>query len=542
MSEETPPVDIQHIAEVHRDDSTRRFVSTPLPHSCQIGQTNIDSNNGIKTNQNTGITLLANAVNIDLSKYLNQMHCNPSTSEIVNNTNSKVETICDLNVLPKRKQNVKQPVLNHTSNTHALPNEKATNKLMLESGKRKRDSPLKRNVREKLLQYAYKDKSTKNVTFDLQADADATNNVDMEERVSASSSAASTSSLTAVQERSYETLETALPQRRSRPVHRHIQHTVNVQTLPTEDEMRKYQVPDSMETIWKLYEQRLRTVGRAQARIAQLTSNIQAGNPPSWCFGGTQAPLYMRPYHPELVAVSLEYAMKMAITARNIIIRQTESDAMQARHLQETLLRMYKQENDPNFELATGRAEGIAAHYNRKEVALNIRQTEEDQQNIPTETEEWAEILCRRKVTKASARSRSRSNSKEAKKKAQKTSHANKTTPKQPKKSVPSTSTQPPSTSNNNKKKTTSHQQNQSYQEWKASKAEAQNQAPRHSSSNTSNLPRPSSSNTHVRGGYVPQPRTQQQSSAAGTNNQRQTQLNEEELRLITLLRASKNV
>ena len=301
--------------------------------------------------------------------------------------------------------------------------------------------------------------------------------------------------------------------------------------------MRRYQVPDSKEPIWKLYEQKLRTVGRAQARLEQLNVGIAAGNPPSWCFGGTQAPLYMRPYHPEMVAVTLEYAMKMAITARNILIRQAETDAGQARHLQETLSRMYKQDKDPNFELATGRAEGIAAHYTRKEVALNERQTDEDQKNIPTEVEDWAEMLCRRKVTKPTARSRSRSRSKEAKKKAKKTNNTNKNAPKQHQKSTPSTSAQ--STSSNKKKPSQPH--SQTYQEWKASKASSSAQAPRHSSSNTSTMPRASSSSTHVRSGYAPPSRPAQQAPSAGPSNQRQTPLNEEELRLITLLRASKN-
>ena len=339
-----------------------------------------------------------------------------------------------------------------------------------------------------------------------------------------------------VQVRSSTSLTSALQQRQSRQATRLPAHTEGVQTLPTDDEMRQYQVPESKAPIWKLYEQKLRTVGRSQARIQQLTREIEDGNPPSWCFGGTQAPQNLRPFHSELVATTLEYAMKMAITARNILIRDTEQDAGQARHLQETLSRMYKQDKDPNFELATGRAEGIASHYNRKEMALNISLSEDDQTNIPDTVDEWAEMLCRRKVSKPNTRSRSRSGSKDNKKQQKKSAQNKPVSSKNQKKKSPPA---------NNIITTTNKRSNQqpgpSYQQWKTSKYGAQTTAPRASSSNTSNNPRTSSSSTNQRGSYVQPNKQAQSASTQGNTNQRQTNLNEEELRLITLLRASKN-
>ena len=57
------------------------------------------------------------------------------------------------------------------------------------------------------------------------------------------------------------------------------------------------------------------------------------------------------------------------ITAKNILIRQAEWDAGEARHLQETQ--------------ATIRATGIAAHYATKEETPSALISEEDQQFIP---------------------------------------------------------------------------------------------------------------------------------------------------------------
>ena len=103
----------------------------------------------------------------------------------------------------------------------------------------------------------------------------------------------------------------------------------------------------------------------------------------------------------------------MAITAKNIMVRQAERDAGEARHLQETLQRMYRADNDPDFELAIGRASGIAAHYATKEETLAARTSEEDKQFIPNTADEWAESLGRRKVVQPSTRNRSRSKSRD---------------------------------------------------------------------------------------------------------------------------------
>ena len=258
---------------------------------------------------------------------------------------------------------------------------------------------------------------------------------------------------------------------------------------------------------------------------------MDEGNPLSWCFGATQAPQYMRPFHPELVAVTLEYAMKMAITARNLLIREAEQDAGQARHLQETLIRMYKQDNDPNIDLAVGRATGIAEHYTRKEELLNIRLPEEDQPNIPTEVNEWADILCRRKVSKPSTRSRSRSKSRDKKKDTKKANAKN-----APKNQKASTSTQ-----GQPQKRKNTQQQGLTFQQWKQSKVGPTQQNPRPSSSSTSIQAKPSLNSLAKQSVHQAQMIPNNTPYSAATNNQRPTNLNEEELRLITLLRASKN-
>ena len=349
MAEDLNLVDIDHTEEVYRKDSNRRYVSTTFPYSCQIGQTNKSASTSSLPNIDMESNICVNASEIDLSIHFDKMHCSKiATLESEKETRSN-EAV-NKNLCTGRQLN--SPV--------ALPTTKTLNcdfpilyvvttpKTLSKPEKRKRDSPQTRNVREKLAQYAYKDRSTKNVTFALQAMDDATNQVEMDDGASTSASITSMGQET-IRERSYTTLNTALPQREGRTVHKLAQHTEEVQTLPTEDQMRQYVVPEAKAPIWKLYEQKLRTVGRAQARVKQLTKDIEDGNPPSWCFGGTQAPQYMRPFHPELVAATLEYAMKMAIIARNILIREADQDAGQARHLQETLMRMYKQDRDPNF-------------------------------------------------------------------------------------------------------------------------------------------------------------------------------------------------
>ena len=535
MAEDQITGDIHH-AEVYRTNSNRRYVSTPFPYSCQIGQTNPSTNDSSLNNSDTPKNIPVDASNKDLNTYFSEMHCNPKKSNVEKDINSEpaITKIND-NVNGARQENpVATPTTSRMISLLAPLFVRDCNPPSPLTTKRKRTSPQTRNVREKLLTYAYKNRSTKNVTFVLQADEDATTNVDMEERVTNSSSTTSID-INPIQVRSLENLNTALPQRLSRPASRHSQQSEAMQTLPTEEQMRKYQVPDSKAPIWKLYEQKLRIVGRCQSRIETLSTEITNGNPPSWCFGGTQAPQYMRPFHPELVALSLEYAMKMAITARNLLIRETDQEAEQVRHLQETLSRMYKQDKDPNFELAIGRAEGIAQHYTHKERALNIRLSEEDQANIPTEVSEWADILCRRKVNKPNARSRSRSRSRDKK---QRTSN----------KAQPSTSQNQKKNTKNNYKgsappKNPKGQQHQgtSFQQWKLNQESAKTQAARNSTSNTSVPPRPSSSSTYQRNVNV-QPNQQTTVTVSGNNvTNRPTTLNEEELRLITMLRASKN-
>jgi len=216
-------------------------------------------------------------------------------------------------------------------------------------------------------------------------------------------------------------------------------------------------------------------------------------------------------------------------------MRQAEDDAGEARHLQETLKRMYREHKDPNFELAIGRAEGIAAHYARKEEALNQRQSEEDQDNIPKTQNEWAESLGRRKVTKPSTRTQSRSRSRENKKNAQKKSQ-NKPNPKQNNKKGNQQASGPqPSTKRG-------PQQQQSNQPWKKQgRASSSYTGPRSSASNTSTSSRQHPINAMYNLDQPMGRSTDQQYGPPPSTGYQSTNLNAEEQRLITLLRASKN-
>ena len=304
--------------------------------------------------------------------------------------------------------------------------------------------------------------------------------------------------------------------------------------------MRNYEVPEARAPVWRMYEHNLRLIGRGQARLNQIDSDIEYDNLPSWCYGGTQAPQYLRPFHEDLITLTHHYAVRMAKTTRNILLRQIERDTAQARHLQETLVRMYKEDKDPNIELAIGRAEGIAAHYTRKETTLNARLSEEDQANVPDSPSEWADILGRRKVVKPTTRSRSRSKSRDTNAAANnpKAAKNNAGKPSRPK-PTPTPSHQPPTKKRNMKQ--TGPKQTQ--QTWTASAAGPSHPGARRTPSNTTVAPRPSASTSNVRNGdRQPEPHYSQQQSGPSTSNggSRPTNLNAEELRLINLLRASK--
>ena len=75
----------------------------------------------------------------------------------------------------------------------------------------------------------------------------------------------------------------------------------------------------------------------------------------------------MRPFQEDIITLTHHYAVRMAKTTWDILIRQIKRNTAQARHLQETLVRMYRKDKDPNVDLAIGCAEGIADHKTRKE-------------------------------------------------------------------------------------------------------------------------------------------------------------------------------
>ena len=403
------------------------------------------------------------------------------------------------------------------------------------------DQPTKSQL--PLLQYAYKNKSTKNVSFVLQANDEQTTNVEMMDLQTAGTSNSS-GAKPASPNNPVPHLTTAVQGRTRQTGVRQLQQTEQVQTNPTEDEMRNYEVPEVKAPVWRMYEHNLRLIGRNQARLNQINSDIEYDNLPSWCFGGTQAPQYMRPFHEDLITLTHHYAVRMAKTTRNILIRQIERDTAQARHLQETLVRMYKEDKDPNIDLAIGRAEGIAAHYTRKETILNARQSEEDQVNIPDTPEEWADILGRRKVVKQSTRSRSRSKSRDNQPQSSNQKAGRNNQGKQPRSNnnpPPSTSTYQPPT----KKRSVNAkgQRKPKTATWTASSASTSQQGSRRAPP-TMTVPSHTYANQpQVRNNAQrPEPQTDRQ-EGSGSNNgiNRPTILNAEELRLISLLRASKH-
>ena len=75
MAEDNNLEDIDFDAEMHRSDSNRRYVSTFSPTSCQKITTNAEVHEIPRTCKNVAMHDLANTVNIDLSKYLENMHC-----------------------------------------------------------------------------------------------------------------------------------------------------------------------------------------------------------------------------------------------------------------------------------------------------------------------------------------------------------------------------------------------------------------------------------------------------------------------------------
>lgn len=536
MSEDQELVDITPTANLLQTDSMRRFVSTSYPTSGLYATPDQDIISKYPTSNIVPLQSLAYTVDTDLSNLLDKLSCERRhNSTTVNHT--KIEVIAEIhNEAVTVKQHDTHAALRSTKPANTLLTSlsvKASQSNLPKTEKRKRDSPQTRNVREKLLQYAYEDKRTKNVHFALQADVNPSNNVEMEPAASNSSSTTSIAHYEARQVRSLDNLETALPQRRDRLGARIQQRTEENQTQPTEEEVRKYQVPNSKEKMWKLLEHQLRTVGREEARISQLSLDLEDDTPPSWCFGGSQVPQHLRPLHPELVNLTHKYATQMAITTRHILIRQQQVDSTEARHLQDTLRRMYKEDGDPNFELAKARAEGIAAHYTRKEEILTRRMAEEDFKLLPETPSEWAEHLARRKSVKPSTRGRSRSRSKDAKSNGNKNKTIKTSNPQRnqnPQVQAPQPHKKPKHHPGNSRQaQHGKHQKNRPSTSYEA----------RAQTSNTSLNPRSVPSYT-TQNGRETQRKSHQQSSSSTYIEAQPTNLNAEEQQLIRLLRESK--
>ena len=392
--------------------------------------------------------------------------------------------------------------------------------------KRKRDSPeeIQNRIRKKLQQYAYKSTEigTKNVSFDLQVDTPASQpEISME----------STESLHNV---------TVIEVNQTASTSRTITPPVQVATpLITLEDARNYQVPDNKLHIWKLLEGQLRKVGRHDARVSQLTDDLAHERPPSWCFGGTTAPLHLRPFDDILVNITRAYANTMAAAARQIIFQQAQDDQREANSLLETLRRMYLEDNDPNFELAHKRALGIATHYKEKETQLNRRLHQADIPNQPQTRAEWSECLARRKVSRPNRSRNSRSRSRSP---GRRSNSNQRNQPNQPRQGP---NQQPPRPNNNNRRQQTQ----QGQQNPRPPRINNRNQARQQPT--TSDLPR---HNSNGRNQYGPQPsgsNTTQQGNSRQNQGQRQgshnntrpvnLNLNAEEQALIVMMRTARN-
>ena len=391
--------------------------------------------------------------------------------------------------------------------------------------KRKRDSPEENSmrIRLKLQQYAYKSTliGNKNVSFDLQADTSASHSV-----TSMASAESEDNTIRNVPSREHTHREETNPRR--------------MQTLlPTEEQIRGYEVPPNKLHIWKLLETQLRKIGRHDARVSQLSEELATERPPSWCFGGTTAPSYLRPFNDALINITRAYANTMAAAARQIIYTQAQDDQREANSLLETLRRMYEEDEDPDFVLAHQRALGIATHYKEKEVALNKRLHQADVPNQPQTRAEWAENLGRRKISRPGRNRNSRSRSP-----AQGHRNGSNNRSQPPQQNMRNNPNPSPTRQQNNNPPRQQPQQQRPRQQQQAPRQNNRNQA-RHqvathqnpNSRGYSNAPQASGSNHNLAGSSRHnQPRN-------GNQNIRQPtlDLNAEEQALITMMRAARN-
>ena len=390
--------------------------------------------------------------------------------------------------------------------------------------KRKRDSPEENSmrIRLQLQKYAYKSaySRSKNVSFQLQADPIASHS---ESSVGSSDS-----------ERNVTMVENTNPII-TRP------NTLPRSSEPyviTQEDARNYEVPYNKLHIWKLLEAQLRKVGRHDARVSQMSEDLEADRPPSWCFGGTTAPSYLRPFDDILINITRAYANTMGAAARQIMYQTAQDDQREADSLLETLRRMYESDKDPNFELAHQRALGIATHYKEKEVDLNNRLHQADIPNQPQTRAEWSESLGRRKVSKPgrnrSSRSRSPAN-------GQRNGPNNRPQTNQ----QPQRRNQPQPTQNNNQRQQTQPRQQQPKHNprqdnrYNAKNNNNQRQNNYNNRSNTRNMePQPSGSNTNQQSSSRNNQAPRQGHQTPRTH---QLDLNAEEQALINMMRAAKN-
>ena len=286
MSEETASSvnDLQD-----HSDSNRHLVSRNLgTFSDEFVQ--MQANNGSHGNVNTAQNPYQKANSVYcLNEAINNMKAEKITMSTVNKMTDDFMKLVNIDCLPlpllKRVTRPHQSNVNHIAN---VPDETLDQRA---ERKRKRDSPEENSmrIRLKLQQYAYKSTLTgnKNVSFNLQADTNASHSVTSME------SANSDQNDTVVEIPSRENLNrTENMPRRSTPLQ------------ATEEEIRGYEVPANKLHIWKLLETQLRKIGRHDARVSQLSEELATERPPSWCFGGTTAPSYLRPFHDTLINVT----------------------------------------------------------------------------------------------------------------------------------------------------------------------------------------------------------------------------------------------
>ena len=393
MSEE--PTSSGNDLPVHTD-SNRQIVSRNLgAFSDEIVQMQVNNDHHDNVNVERNPYEQANTLAC-LNEAISYMKAENITMATVNKLTDDFMKLNNVDCLPlpllTKQTQPHKSTMNHIANA---PNETLDQRA---ERKRKRDSPEENSmrIRLKLQQYAYKSTLTgnKNVTFQLQADPVASQSVISME----SANSERDDTLRASTSRDNPTRVNNIPRR-------------NPPLLATEEEIRGYEVPTNKLHIWKLLETQLRKIGRHDARVSQLSEELATERPPSWCFGGTTAPSYLRPFNDTLVNITRAYTNTMAAAARQIIYNQAQDDQREANSLLETLRRMYEEDEDPNFELAHQRALGIATHYKEKEVALNRRLHQADIPNQPQTRAEWADSLGRRRVNKPGRSRSSRSRS-----------------------------------------------------------------------------------------------------------------------------------